>query len=190
MNLLYLIVALVAAQRLIELGIASRNTKWLLTHGGQEFGRRHYPLFVVLHAGWLLAVAVFIEADAPINPWWLILFLLLQAGRIWVITTLGHYWTTRIITLPEAPLVSRGPYRFCRHPNYVIVVGEIATLPLTFGAWELALIFSLLNGVLLIHRVKVENCALRSRRKFEPDISLDSGDPNKDAVPSEESREQ
>jgi len=189
MSLLYLIVGLVAAQRLVELGIASRNTKWLLTHGAQEVGRRHYPLFVFLHTGWLLAVFVFIEVDAPVYYWWLILFLVLQVGRIWVMTSLGHFWTTRIITLPDAPLVNRGPYRFCRHPNYVIVVGEIAALPLAFGAWELALIFSLLNGALLIHRVKVENSVLRTRRKTEPDITLDSGDSNDYAVPSEGSGE-
>ena len=190
MSLLYLIVGLVAAQRLVELGIASRNTKWLLTHGGQEVGRRHYPLFVVLHTGWLLAVLVFIEADAPINPWWLTLFLLLQTGRIWVMMSLGRFWTTRLITLPDAPLVSRGPYRFCRHPNYVIVVGEFAALPLAFGAWELALIFSLLNGALLVHRVKVENSALQVRRNIESDAAFDSGDLNDFAVPSKESGEQ
>lgn len=189
MSLLYLIIGLVAAQRLVELGIASRNTKWLLTHGGHEVGRRHYPLFVVLHSGWLLAVLVFIDADAPAIPWWLVLFLLLQAGRIWVMMSLGRYWTTRIVTLPDTPLVDRGPYRFCRHPNYIIVVGEIAALPLAFGAWELALIFSLLNGALLVHRVKVENSALRVRRKIEPETSFDSGSPSDFAVSSERSGE-
>ena len=90
---------------------------------------------------------------------------MLQVGRIWVLWHLGRYWTTRIITLPGAPLVAGGPYRFCRHPNYVVVVGEIATLPLALGQWPVALLFSLLNAAILIERIRVENAALATRRR-------------------------
>ena len=91
-------------------------------------------------------------------------FLALQAARVWVLATLGRYWTTRIITLPDAPLVRRGPYRFVRHPNYLIVAAEIAVLPLVFGAWQIALVFSILNLLLLSHRIRRENAALAGRR--------------------------
>jgi methyltransferase len=94
----------------------------------------------------------------------LALFVLLQAGRVWVVATLGPYWTTRIITLPGAPLVTGGPFRFVRHPNYLVVTGEIAVLPLAFGAWRIALVFSVLNALLLAWRIRVESGALAARR--------------------------
>ena len=164
MSILWITLGLVALQRLVELAYAQRNTQRLLARGGIEIGRAHYPLFILLHGGWLVALAVLVPAGAP--PSWplLALFLLLQAGRIWVVATLGPYWTTRIITLPEAPLVRRGPYRFVRHPNYLVVTGEIAVLPLAFGAWRIALVFSVLNALLLIWRIRIENEALAARR--------------------------
>ncbi|MGE0658964.1 MAG: isoprenylcysteine carboxylmethyltransferase family protein, partial [Reyranellaceae bacterium] len=88
----------------------------------------------------------------------------LQALRVWIVLSLGPYWTTRIVTVPGAPLVRRGPYRYLRHPNYVVVTGEIAVLPLIFGAWEIALVFSILNAALLWHRIRIENAALSTRR--------------------------
>ena len=96
----------------------------------------------------------------PIDGFWLAIFVLLQIGRVWVLTTLGPRWTTRIIVLPDAPLVRRGPYRFVNHPNYVVVVGEIAALPLVFGLWQVALVFTLLNGAVLWVRIREENRAL------------------------------
>lgn len=164
MSLLQAVVLLVALQRLAELIYAQRNTRRLLEAGGREVGARHYPLFVLLHGGWLIAHLLFVPADAPVNGWLLGLFVLLQLGRIWVIASLGRYWTTRIITLPEAPLVRRGPYRFLRHPNYLIVIGEIAALPLAFGAWQIALVFSLLNLALLAWRIRLEDATLAERR--------------------------
>jgi methyltransferase len=155
---------LVAVQRGIELVYASRNTRRLLAAGGEEIGVRHYPLFVLLHASWLIAMAVFIPPQSPPNWWLLGLFAVLQALRIWVVRTLGPYWTTRIITVPNAPLVRAGPYRFFRHPNYLVVVGEIAVLPLAFGAVWIALVFSLLNAALLVLRTRVEENALAARR--------------------------
>jgi len=111
----------------------------------------------------LVAVAV-AAVDASLNLPLLGLYGLLLGFRLWVMVSLGPYWTTRIITLPQAPLVRRGPYRFMRHPNYAVVAAEIAVLPLVFGAWHIAVVFSLLNLLLLRLRIRVEDAALASRR--------------------------
>lgn len=157
------ILGLVAAQRLGELWLADRNTRRLLARGGREAGGGHYPLFVLLHASWLVAIAVATPLDR--TPVWPLIGLygLLQVGRVWVIASLGSYWTTRIITLDDAPLVRRGPYRFARHPNYWIASAEIAVLPLAFGQWEIALAWSAMNALLIRHRVRIENQALSPR---------------------------
>jgi methyltransferase len=159
-----IVVLLVAAQRLGELVVAQRNTKRLLREGGREIGARHYPLFVLLHAGWLVAMFLLIPSGAPASVPLLAIFGILQLLRVWIVLTLGRYWTTRIITVPGAPLVQCGPYRFLRHPNYVVVIGEIALLPLAFGAWQIALVFSILNLALLWHRIRIEDTALAARR--------------------------
>jgi len=160
----YLIIAFVAVQRLAELPYAARNTKRLLASGAIEYGRKHYPLFVVLHASWLLAIVVFLPQNPPIYPAPLIAYAVLEVLRLWVLFSLGPYWTTRIISPPKAPLVRKGPYRFVRHPNYWIVTGEIALLPLVFGEAAVAVVFSLFNAALLFWRIRVENMALASRR--------------------------
>lgn len=164
MSVLWIVLALVALQRGVELVYAARNTRRLLAAGGVEIGARHYPLFVLLHASWLVAMAVLIAPQTQPNWWLLALFAVLQALRVWIVRTLGPYWTTRIVTVPNAPLVRDGPYRFFRHPNYLVVVGEIAVLPLAFGAVWIALVFSLLNAVLLILRIRVEEGGLAPRR--------------------------
>ncbi len=157
------LVILVACQRLGELVLARRNTAALKARGWVEVAAGHYPAMVLVHAAWLAACA-WAAVTAETIHWLLVaLFLALQAGRLWVIATLGPYWTTRILTHPDAPLVRRGPYRFLRHPNYWIVAGEIAVLPLAFGAWEVAVVFSLLNAVLLRVRIAAENRALAER---------------------------
>lgn len=163
MTALYIIVALVACERLAELPLAAHNTKILLNEGAVESGAGHYPLFILLHASWLLAILFTTPADAQINYILLALFLLLQAARIWVIATLGRFWTTRIISIPALPLVKTGPYKYFSHPNYAIVVGEIALLPLVFGNWPVALIWSVLNALLLWWRIRIENRALAGR---------------------------
>ena len=160
MTALYWIILAVAAQRLGELVLARRNGRRLLAAGGVETGAGHYPLLVAVHGGWLLAVALLVAADAPVNGALLALYVALQGVRYWVIGTLGAQWTTRIITVPGRKLVRSGPYRYFRHPNYAVVACEIALLPLVFGAWEIALVFSALNGVLLAHRIRIENAAL------------------------------
>ncbi len=157
------ILALVAIQRLGELAIAARNTRRLLQRGGREIGRAHYPLFILLHGSWLIAIAA--TTPLQIRPLWSLVavFVVLQLLRVWVIATLGPYWTTRVITVDGAPLVRGGPFRFVRHPNYWVVVGEIAVLPLAFDDWQIALIWSIANGFLLRHRIGVEMQALSGR---------------------------
>ena len=161
---IYIILLLVAAQRLIEVVYAERNTRALLARGAVEVGRAHYPLIVVLHAAWLTAIVLLLPADAVIHWWALALFIALQLARVWVLLTLGPFWTTRIITLDAAPLVRKGPYRFVRHPNYLVVAGEIAALPLAFGEVGVAIVFTLLNAAMLAWRIRQEDQALAARR--------------------------
>ncbi|HEY1612071.1 MAG TPA: isoprenylcysteine carboxylmethyltransferase family protein [Rhizomicrobium sp.] len=160
----YVIIALVAVQRLAEVAYAERNTRALLARGAVEVGRAHYPLIVALHAGWLVAILLLLPKPTPINLIALGVFIVLQALRVWVLATLGPYWTTRIITLPGAPLVRSGPFRFIRHPNYTVVVCEIAVLPLVFGEITVAIVFSILNAIILFWRIRQENAALAARR--------------------------
>jgi methyltransferase len=164
------VVALVALERLAELWHARRNTRALLEAGGVEVGRGHYPLMVALHAAWLLAILLSVPREAGVSLPLLALFAILQGCRLWVLMSLGRYWTTRIITLPAAPLVRRGPYRYLRHPNYVVVAAEIAVLPLAFGAWGVAAVFSLLNAALLAWRISLEDQALAPRRQASHSI--------------------
>lgn len=170
-----LILALVAAQRIAEVIYAERNTRALRARGGREIGAGHYPLLVLLHAGWLAALFLLVPAGTPISWPWLGVFVVLQGLRLWVIASLGPYWTTRIITLEAAPLIRRGPYRFFRHPNYAVVVAEIAVLPLVFGAWQIALVFSVLNLALLAWRIRVEERALAPR---QPPAHAGAGQPS------------
>ena len=153
------LLAFVTFQRLVELPIARANTRRLLAAGGHEVGAGHYPLIVALHASWLITLW-WLAPDRPILIPFLILFALIEAGRIWVLRTLGQRWTTRIIVVPGETLVAGGPYRFAKHPNYLVVIGEIAVLPLVFGLWQVALIFSLLNAAVLTIRIRAENRAL------------------------------
>lgn len=153
------ILAFVTLQRLGELVLARRNTHILLTRGAHEKGAGHYPLIVLVHAAWLASLW-WLAPGRPVN--WLLIsvFLLLQAGRLWVLATLGARWTTRIIVMPGETLVTRGPFRLLRHPNYAVVAGEIAVLPLAFGLWQVALLFSLLNAAILAVRIRAEERAL------------------------------
>ena len=164
MSPLYLILAIVAGQRLVELAYARRNERRLFARGAYEVGREHYPLFILLHGGWLLTMLVTVSPGAVPN--WTLIGVMggLQLLRLWVVASLGPYWTTRIITLPDAPLIRRGPFRFLRHPNYAVVVAEIAVLPLAFGAYGIAAVFSALNLLLLRRRIGVEERALAPRR--------------------------
>ncbi len=164
MTALYWTVCLVALQRLVELAWARRNTARLRRLGAIEADAVGHPQFVLLHAAWLASLALF--APAAIPPRWPILgiFALLQLGRLWVILSLGRWWTTRILTLPGAPLVQTGPFRWLQHPNYLLVVAEFAVLPLAFGAVAIAATFSTLNLMLIIRRIRLEDDALAPRR--------------------------
>ena len=153
------ILGFVTLQRAAELPLARANTRALLAAGGREVAPRHYPLIVAVHAGWLAALW-WLAPGRPIDPAMLGLFALLEVGRVWVLRTLGPRWTTRIIVVPGETLVARGPYRFLHHPNYLVVIGEIAVLPLVFGLWKAAVVFSALNLAVLAIRIGAENRAL------------------------------
>ena len=163
MTLAEIILALVTVQRGAELLLSQRHTKALTARGAVEVAPGHYPLMVAIHASWLISLWVF-GHDQPINAAALVAYLALQGLRIWVMTTLGARWTTRIIVLPNAPLVAGGPYRYLQHPNYAVVVGEIAVLPLTLGLPWIAVIFTALNATILFIRIRAENRALNISR--------------------------
>ncbi|AYG65271.1 MULTISPECIES: isoprenylcysteine carboxylmethyltransferase family protein [unclassified Rhizobium] len=154
------LLAFVTLQRLAELIYSRHNTAALLARGAREYASEHYPFMVALHAAWLIGLWL-LAIGRPVDPGWFLLFMLLQALRLWVLATLRERWTTRIIILPDAALVTRGPYRFLSHPNYAIVIGEIAVLPLAFGLPLYAAIFSLLNGIILTIRIRAENACLK-----------------------------
>lgn len=153
------LVGFLVLQRLAELALAARNTVRLRAAGAVEFGASHYPVMVTLHAAWLLTLAWF-GHDRPADLGWLAVFVVLQGARVWVIASLGPRWTTRVLVLPRATPVARGPYRWVRHPNYLVVALEIAVVPLAVGLPWVALIFSLANAAMLLWRIRVENRAL------------------------------
>lgn len=165
MTLAEAVIGFVVVERLLELLWSRYNTRRLLAQGAIERAPEHYPLFVVLHGAWLAAVALAALPDAPVNGLWLAVYGALQATRAWVMASLGRFWTTRIITVPDAPLIRSGPYRFLRHPNYWVVAAEIAVLPLIFGQWMIAAVFTVANVVLLRVRIAREDAVLAPRRQ-------------------------
>ncbi|MGY5778677.1 isoprenylcysteine carboxyl methyltransferase family protein [Rhizobium sp. LEGMi135b] len=150
----------VTLQRLAELIYAQHNTVALLARGAREYASEHYPFMVALHTAWLIGLWFF-GIGRPVDPAWFLLFMSLQGLRLWVLATLKDRWTTRIIILPGAALVTKGPYRLLNHPNYAVVIGEIAVLPLAFGMPIYAAVFSVLNGIILAIRIRAENACLR-----------------------------
>lgn len=178
--MMWLSIALLSAvtlQRLAELIYARRNTVRLLAQGAYEIAPEHYPLMVLLHGTWLAGLWL-LAPTRPINPLWFAIFVVAQVMRVWVLATLKERWTTRIIVLPGVPLVDGGLYRLLRHPNYAVVVVEIAALPLAFGLPLYALIFSLLNAIILFVRIRAENAALGINTR----PSESSRDPNRAAT--------
>jgi methyltransferase len=162
-----LILGFVTLQRAAELIISSNNTRKLVARGAVEIAPGHYPLIVAVHAAWLISLWAF-GRDQPVNIPALSFYFVLQGLRFWVMWTLGARWTTRIIVLPEQPLVSAGPYRLLSHPNYAVVAAEIAVLPLALGLPLLAAIFTLLNAVVLAIRIRAENHALGGSQETMP----------------------
>ena len=159
----WVLLGLVVAERGVELVVARRNLRWSLARGATEAGRRHFPLIVALHVG-LLAGCVVESLHRPVVPALAVAMVCLvlgaQALRWWCIATLGRQWNTRILVVPDAPRVDRGPYRYLPHPNYVAVVVEGFALPLAHTAWVTALAFTVLDALVLRHRIAVEDSAL------------------------------
>jgi methyltransferase len=154
-----LILAAVTLQRAAELVVSRYNTAKLMAGGAVEVAPGHYPLIVLVHAAWLISLWV-LGRHQPVNIVALAGYLGLQGFRFWMLWTLGPRWTTRIIVLPKQPLVSAGPYRFLSHPNYAVVAGEIAVLPLVLDLPLLAIVFTILNAAVLAIRIRAENRAL------------------------------
>jgi methyltransferase len=159
-----IILALVTLQRLGELVLSRYNTRRLLTKGAIDIAPRHYPFVVAIHAAWLITLWIW-GRDQDVNLIALSIFILLQALRFWVLATLGPRWTTRIIVLPDAPMITAGPYRYLSHPNYAIVAAEIAVLPLALHLAFVALIFTVLNALVLVIRIRSESRALAAARR-------------------------
>jgi methyltransferase len=155
---------LLLLQRGLEELHSQRNTRRLLQQGAHEAGRAFYPVVAATHLGWIAGLGLLVPPTAPISALPLVAFLALQPVRYWIIATLGRYWTHRIITLPDAPIVRRGPYRFVRHPNYAVTLAETLLLPLAFGQAALGLIFTVMWAVVLHYKVRLEDEALAARR--------------------------
>jgi methyltransferase len=159
----------VIVQRLLELRVARRNETWARAHGAVEHAPEHYPWMVAMHTAWIASTLLEgLGRGGTLGPFWALwlgLFALAQVGRYWAISSLGTYWNTRILIVPGAKLVRRGPYRFIPHPNYVVVALELLVGPLIFGAWVTALVFTALNAALLLGvRIPAEERALESYR--------------------------
>lgn len=155
-----------SVQRVAELWWATQNERRLFAAGGVEYGHSHLLLMVALHAAWMLGLWA-LAYDRPVQPVFLLLFVVVQMARYWVLLTLGRRWTIRIIVLPGERLVADGPYRFLRHPNYAVVTAEIAIVPLALGLPLYALVFSILNAGVLAIRIPAENAALTAAA-FDP----------------------
>lgn len=162
-----ILLAYVTVQRLFELWWAKENATRLMASGGVEYGRSHLPLMILFHAAWL-AVLWLLAYDHPVEPVFLALFVVLQMARFWVLGTLGRRWTIRVIIVPGERIVPQGPYRFLRHPNYAVVTGEIAVVPLALGLPTYALVFSILNAGMLAIRITAENAALLRANQIAP----------------------
>ncbi|WP_255822000.1 isoprenylcysteine carboxyl methyltransferase family protein [Domibacillus sp. PGB-M46] len=169
-SIFWLFILFLCVQRISELFIAKRNEKWMLSQGAYEAGARHYPFIVALHTLFfisLIAEVTMMEKTLNSNwPMWLTLFLVTQLGRVWTLRSLGPFWNTKIIVLPGAKVVNRGPYRWVRHPNYIIVTLEFIVIPLLFQAYYTAIIFTLLNAWMLSVRIAAEERALTDATDF------------------------
>ncbi|MBM7703258.1 isoprenylcysteine carboxyl methyltransferase family protein [Metabacillus iocasae] len=167
----YVLLIMLAVQRVIELIVAKRNEKWMKKQGAIEIGQAHYKWIVIVHMSFF--ISLFIEVQwfqKAVSNWWIwltLLFVIVQGARVWAISSLGKYWNTKIIILPEADVVLKGPYRYMKHPNYVIVAMEFIIIPLLFHAYVTLILFSLLNIAVLSVRIPIEEKALRSLTNYE-----------------------
>lgn len=165
----YLVLGFVIIQRLVELFIAKRNEKRMRAKGAYEVGASHYPFMILLHAGFFLSLLVeVLYFKSTVDPLYslLVVFVVLQLFRVWCLVSLGMYWNTKIIILPGADVVVRGPYSFIRHPNYLVVCLELLVLPLLFQAYITAIVFTILNFIMLAVRIPVEERALKEATNY------------------------
>lgn len=168
--LLWVILIIVILQRLSELLVAKRNERWMKSKGAKEFGQRHYKYMVLIHIGFFVSlIAEFVFFKKTIHPYWLILlscFIFVQLARVWVIASLGKYWNTKIIVLPGIHVVKKGPFKYIKHPNYLIVTIELIILPLLFQTYITLVVFFILNQLILAVRIPLEESALRANTDY------------------------
>jgi methyltransferase len=164
-------VGFIIFQRITELIIAKRNEKWMVSQGAIEFGRGHYPAMVAIHTAFFLSfileVAYFQKFLSAYWPWLLAIFLFTQGMRVWALTSLGRFWNTKIIILPGAEVVKKGPYKIIKHPNYLIVAVELIVIPLMFNAFITMMAFTVLNIIILSIRIPAEEKALKELTEYE-----------------------
>ena len=174
--LFIIVLTIVITQRLVELFIANRNEKWMRNLGAFEVGASHYPIMVGMHVAFFVSLLSEVLAlNRPLSPIWILLLLLFisaQVVRIWCLVSLGKFWNTRILILPGAAVVKKGPYRYFRHPNYLIVSIELLVLPLIFNAYITAIIYSLLNIWMLSVRIPAEEKALKKATNYSEQFLL------------------
>lgn len=165
MVLFICVVGFIITQRIIELLVARNNENWIRSQGGYEVGANHYPYMVAIHIGFFLSLIIeFIVFKQEVSRFWIplfVVFIILQMMRVWVIASLGRFWNTKILVLPGAHVVKKGPFHFIRHPNYVVVTSELIVIPLMFEAYFTAIVFTILNVAILSVRIPKEEAALR-----------------------------
>lgn len=176
MQFFLIIISIVIIQRIVELAVAKRNERWMRSQGAFEAGAEHYPVMVMMHVAFFVSLIMEVTLlDRPLSSIWyilLLIFLMAQVMRIWCLTSLGKYWNTKILVVPGSDVIRQGPYKWLRHPNYVIVSIEILVLPLLFGAYFTAFVYSLLNIWMLSVRIPTEEKALRNATNYEEKFSL------------------
>jgi methyltransferase len=171
MMVFWLFLCLLILQRALELLLARKNENWMKSKGAVEFGMSHYPWMVVMHIGFfsmlILEVTLLGRSSTSFWPLWLSLFFAAQAARVWVIASLGRYWNTKIIVLPDSDVTKKGPYKYVKHPNYMVVAAEIIVISLLFNAYITGILFSLLNVWMMAVRIPEEENALKSLTEYE-----------------------
>lgn len=157
-------------QRISELIVARRNETWMKKQGAQEYGKQHYIFMVAIHVGFFVVLMMEVNyTNRPLHPFWpylLFIFFIVQIARIWVISSLGKYWNTKIIVLPGAEIVQSGPFKYIKHPNYCIVTIELLIIPIMFQAYVTAIVFLILNQLILAVRIPAEEKALRKHTNY------------------------
>lgn len=169
--LFLILVGFIVFQRIVELGVAKSNEKWMKQRGASEFGEQHYRYMVMMHfLFFIVLISEKIFMNLSLSPFWdllLFVFLVAQLIRIWAITSLGRFWNTKIIVLRDAHVIRKGPYRFIKHPNYFVVAIELAIVPLLFNAYITASLFTVLNIIMLMIRIPEEEKALKEHTEYE-----------------------